>query len=177
MDLFNPIPQVSYALQKSLGLWFMFWAIRFKAGVDYRLSARGRAIRWGVVFTAFALTAIPGASLGWFRVSAFLVGLGFLCWPNLAYYMGRSFETWHETEGRVGSIQRHSASCLQVAYDFEVDGSRYGGQRNLKVDPRLDVSQDRPEQMRVVVSYDPLNPGRSSRIRQKSGVRELSRSG
>ena len=160
----NPIPQVSYALQKSLGLWFMFWAVRVSAGVDYKLNTRGRSVRWAVVVVGFALTSIPGARLGWFRVIAFLMGLSFLCWPNLAYYLNSQFESWPSTEGRVDSIRQQSSSRWQVAYDFEVEGERFGGLSTLKVDPRLNAGDPSLEEMRIVVRYDPLNPARSSRI-------------
>ena len=164
MQVVNPMPQVSYALQKSLGLWFMFWAIRVSAGVDYKLNTRGRSVRWAVVIVGFALTSIPGARLGWFRVVAFLMGLSFLCWPNLAYYLNSLFETWPITEGQVGSIQQQSSSRWQVAYDFEVEGERFGGLSTSKVDPRLNAGNPSLEEMRISIRYDPLNPGRSSRI-------------
>jgi hypothetical protein len=164
MQFVNPIPQVSYTLQKSLGVWFMFWAIRVSAGVDYKLNARGRSVRWAVVVVGFALTSIPGARLGWFRFLAFLMGVSFLCWPNLAYYLNNLFEIWPSTEGRVDSIQQQSSSRWQVAYDFEVEGERFGGLSTLKVDPRLNAGDPSLEEMRIVVRYDPLNPGRSSRI-------------
>jgi hypothetical protein len=172
MHFVNPIPQVSYALQKSLGLWFTFWAIRASAGVDYKLSAQGRAVRWAVVFIGFALTSIAGARLGWFRVIAFLVALSFLCWPNLAYYLNSMFEAWPSTEAQVDSIQQQSASRWQVAYDFELDGERYGGRGSVKVDPRSSADDPSLETMRIGVCYDPLNPGRSSRIQQRKFISE-----
>ncbi len=162
MDIVNPFPQVSHALQGSLGLWLMFWTIRFSAGIDYKLSARGKAIRWVVVVVCFALTSVPGASLGWFRVSSYLAGLAFLCWPNLAYRLSKLFDEWPIAEGRVDSVQQQSSSHWTVAYDFEIGGERYGGHDTVKSDGFIgDAFEGRT---RVLVRYDPLNPGRSSRI-------------
>ena len=161
MDILNPFPQVSYALQKSLGLWLSVWAIRFSAGIDYKLSTRGRAIRWVVVVLCFGLTSVSGANVGWFRVFSYLVGLAFLCWPNLAYHLSKLFEEWPTAKGQVDSVQPQSASRWTVAYDFEVGGKRYGGHDSVKTDG--DAS---PEGIRVLIRYDPLNPGRSSRIQR-----------
>jgi hypothetical protein len=162
MDILNPFPQVSYALQKSVGLWLSIWAVRFSAGIDYTLSAQGKTIRWTVVVICFALTSVPGASLGWFRVSWYLVGLAFLCWPNLAYHLGKLFDKWPIAEGRVDSVQQQSDSRWTVAYDFEIGGERYGGRDTVKSDS-INASDERT---RVLVRYDPLNPGRSSRIQR-----------
>ncbi len=164
MGVLNPFPQVSYALEKSLGLWFSIWAIRYSAGIDYRLSARARTIRWMLVVTCFAFTSVTGTNIGWFRVSSYLVGLGFLCWPNLAYHLGKFFEEWPTTEGRVESAQQQSNVRWTVAYDFEVGAERYGGHDTVKSDRlRSDTSAGA---MRVFIRYDPLNPGRSSRIQR-----------
>jgi hypothetical protein len=75
MGILNPFPQVSYALEKSLGLWLSMWAIRYSARVDYKLNAKARAIRWMLVVSCFALTSLPGANMGWFRVYSYLVAL------------------------------------------------------------------------------------------------------
>jgi hypothetical protein len=162
MDILNPFPQVSYALQKSVGLWLSVWAVRFSAGIDYKLSAQGKTIRWAVVVICFALTSVPGASLGWFRVSSYLIGLAFLCWPNLAYHLGKLFDEWPIAEGRVDSVQQQSDSRWTIAYDFEIGGERYGGHDTVKSGSiKRDASDERT---RVLVRSDPLNPGRSSRI-------------
>jgi hypothetical protein len=163
MDVLNPFPQVSYVLQKSLGLWLSIWAIRYNAGVDYKLSARGRTIRWAVVVICFALTSVPGANLGWFRVSSYFLGLAFLCRPNLAYHLGKSFEEWPTAEGRVDSVQQRSASRWKVGYDFEVSGECYGGHASVSSGAGIKVGPS-SESARILIRYDPLNPGRSSRI-------------
>jgi hypothetical protein len=162
MGILNPFPQVSYALEKSLGLWLSMWAIRYSAGVDYKLNAKARAIRWMLVVSCFALTSLPGANMGWFRVSSYLVGLAFLCWPNLAYHVSKRFEEWPTAEGRVDSVQQ-SGLQWTVAYDFEVAGERYGGRDTVKSKART-VREAPGEGARVVIRYDPLNPSRSSRI-------------
>ncbi len=161
----NPLPQISYALEKSIGLWITFWAIRHKAGVDYKLSGRMQALRWAMTIGFFALTSLPGAALGWARISAFLIGLTFLCRPNFAYYFGRLFEKWPTTEGRVNSIQAQEGSKWAVAYDFEVGGERYGGRDT--VESKVAIRErSSAEDAWVLIRYDPLNPGRSSRIEQ-----------
>ena len=162
MGILNPFPQVSYALEKSLGLWMSIWAIRYNAGVDYRLGAKARAIRWLAVVSCFALTSLPGASVGWFRVFSYLVGLAFLCWPNLAYHVSKLIEEWPAVEGRVDSVQQ-SGLQWTVTYDFEVAGERYGGRDTVK--SKVGIVGKAPGEIAwVVIRYDPLNPSRSSRI-------------
>jgi len=169
MGIPNLFPQVSYALEKSLGLWLSVWAIRYNAGVDYKLGLRARVIRWTVVVTCFALTSVPGSSLGWFRVSSYLLGLCFLCWPNLAYHLGNLSEAWPTAEGCVGAVQQRSDSRWMVDYDFEIDGERYGGHSTVKANNGIREAA-LSEGMRVLIRYDPLNPSRSSRIQQQTAV-------
>lgn len=166
MSIPNPLPQIIQALEKSIGMWFGVWAIRYKAGLDYKLSTRAGALRWAIVITFFALTALPGASLGWLRVSSFLVGLAFLCWPNLAYHSGNLFEKWPTTEGRVNSLQAQTDSKWLVAYDFEVDGERYGGHDTMKSKAAFE-GRDSVNDASVLIRYDPMNPGRTSHIEQR----------
>ena len=159
--MLNPFPQASYVLQRSVGLWLSVWAIRYTAGIDYKLSAQAKAVRWIVVLTTFAATALPGASLGWVRVSFYLTGLVFLCWPNFAYHLNRLFERWPTVEGRVNSVQAKSPSKWAVAYDFEIGGERYGGLDTVGVGAD---GQGISNGGSILVQYDPLNPGRSSHI-------------
>lgn len=167
MDIPNPLPQVSYALQKSLGLWLSVWAIRVGTGIDYKLGARSRVIRWAVVVVCFALTSIPGTTLGSFRVFFYLVGLSFLCWPNLAYHFGKLFDDWPIAEGRVESFQEQSASRWIVSYDFEVGGERYGGSDTVRA--HNGGSGSVPcKGTKVLIRFDPLNPDRCSRIQKRA---------
>ena len=166
MDILNPFPQVGCALQKSLGLWLGVWAIRYNAGVDYKLSTRGRAIRGAVVLICFALTSVPGANVGWFRVFSYFAGLDFLCWPNLAYHLSKLFEEWPTAEGQVDSVQQKSASRWMIAYDFEVRGERYGGHDSGNSDAGIKAGAS-SESTRILIRYDPLNPGRASRIQRE----------
>jgi hypothetical protein len=49
-----------------------------------------------------------------------------------------------------------------VAYDFEVGGERYGGHDTVKSEAmRTNICAG---ETRALIRYDPLNPGRSSRI-------------
>jgi hypothetical protein len=166
MDILNPLPQVNYLLLKSSGLWLSVWAIRSKWDIDYKLSALGKSVRWAVVFICFALTSVPGASLGWFRIVAYLTGTSFLCWPNLAYHLAKAFEEWPTTEARVNSVQQQSESLVTVAYDFEVGGERYGGDDSVAAVGNATIREAFSEGGRILIRYDPLNPGRASRIQR-----------
>ena len=168
MDVWNLISQhISYAFQKSLGIWLSLWVIRYKAGIDYKLSGQARAVRWAIVVTCFALTSVPGESFGWFRVLVVTIGISFFCWPNLGYYVNSLFEQWPTAEARVESAQQQSASRWLLAYDFHVGGQRYGGNAKVSCD-RSNTGDGYREGMRITIHYDPLNPGRSSRIEGKA---------
>jgi hypothetical protein len=145
-------------------IWLAFWSIRRRAGVDYKLSLQGQAVRWAAVAACFALTSVAGENLGWFRVSVGFLGFWVVCLANLAYYLNSMFEAWPVAEGRVNSVRQESAANLRVTYDFEVGGERYGGEDRMKADSRPDSSCSPREGTPISISYDPLNPGRSSRI-------------
>jgi hypothetical protein len=163
MGIVNPFAQAGYIIQRSLGIWLSIWAVRYGMSIDYRLGIRGKVTRWAAVLLCFGLTAVPGSKLGWFRIICYLVGLAFLCWPNLAYYLSKGYQEWPTIEGRINSVEQQQGSSWVVGYDFELGGERYGGRDTVKNDPGhyADVSR---EDARVLIRYDPLNPGRSSRI-------------
>ena len=179
MEILNFISQhLAYAFQKLLGnwlivwweatrIWLIVWAIRHKAGIDYKLSGQARTVRWAIVAACFALTSVPGERIGWFRVFGGLVGIGFLCWPNLAYYLNSLFERWPAAEARVESVQQQSASRWLLAYDFRVEGQRYGGYAKVSCD-RSNPGDGYREGMRITIHYDPLNPDLSSRLGAKT---------
>jgi len=52
--------------------------------------------------------------------------------------------------------------ALEVAYDFEIGGERYGGHDTVTAD--IGMMKGLTQNAAFVVQYDPLNPGRSSRL-------------
>ncbi len=73
---------------KALGVWFVFWAIRRKGEFDYELTRNAKLVRWAVVGIAFALVAeFTRIGFDAARISALVIGLAFLCWPNFAYHL------------------------------------------------------------------------------------------
>jgi len=151
--------RVSFLAQKSVVIWLSFWAVRYKAGWDYRLSATAKAVRWGVVAAGYVLAAsLPGP--GFVRLVPFLVGICFLCWPNLAYHVTNLFVEWPSTEARVVSIAHSESDCV-VGYAFELGGQTFGGTTRIKASGQ---HMDYSEGQGVTVFYDPLNPGESNMI-------------
>jgi len=52
----------SNLLQRSLGIWFVTWAIRYKADWDYKLNCRAKPVRWGEVGIGYVLAASASKS-------------------------------------------------------------------------------------------------------------------
>jgi hypothetical protein len=125
-----------FLLEKSLSPWLAVWVIRSKWNLDYRLSSKARFIRWGTVFICYSFS--PRIDVVALQICGFLIGLTFLCWPNVAYYLIRP---WPVSEGRVTS-SRESDSRWSVAYCFEFNGQRYGG--HLSSRPFRDLSLEMP---------------------------------
>src|SRR5258708_39031646 len=70
-------------------VWFVAWAIRRRGEFDYELDTTAKFIRWLVAITCLGTaTQLPQLlnppSL---RVCVAFAGLGFLVWPNFAYYL------------------------------------------------------------------------------------------
>jgi len=72
-------------------IWLSTWFVRHKYDLDQHLDRVGQVLRWVVVGGGFALTGIPGLGRGSLRVAGLWIGLAFLCWPNLAYYLANAF--------------------------------------------------------------------------------------
>lgn len=60
------------------------------------------------------------------------------------------------------SFSEEFDSNWSVAYSFQVGGEQYGGTSTLKPIPGQNVTNLYPQGTSVRVSYDPLNPERSS---------------
>jgi hypothetical protein len=162
MEIQTLISHVSFLFQKSLGLWFLLWGIRYKADWDYKLSGTAKAVRWGLVGIGYALAAaLPGPAL--MRLVPLVIGICFLCWPNLAYHLTNLFIEWPTTEGRVGSAASDGSHSL-ITYSFEVGRDTFGGASTIASKNAIPYS----EGQRVTVAYDPLNPDQSKVLRRTS---------
>ena len=91
-----------FVLGKSATIFLSVWAIRYKAGWDYRLSPQAASLRWIVALAGYLVAvSLPGASLAYMRPFAFTVGLTFLCWPNFAYHLESCCGGGHLHRGRL----------------------------------------------------------------------------
>jgi hypothetical protein len=161
MDISAVYSHVAYLFQKSAGIWLLCWAIRYKADWDYKLGGTAKSVRWAVVTLAYVLaTLIPGPSLGYVRVVIWLIGLCFLCWPNLAYYLTNLFCEWPTATGIVIS-HFDSGDRWIISYDFEFSNELYGGAAKVKPSEGLSIADSYPEGRHLVVRFDPLNPSQS----------------
>lgn len=151
-----------FLFQKSVGIWLSLWAIRYKADWDYKLSGTAKGVRWGVVGIGYTLAALPGPAL--LRLLPGVVGICFLCWPNLGYHLTNFFVDWPITEGRVESSSALDSSHSVVSYSFELGHDTFGGSATVKSQDVLPYSEGE----RVTVAYDPLNPDQSKILPQIS---------
>ena len=72
--------------QIGICIWLVVWSIRRRGDMDEKLDRTAKAFRWAVVGAGWILAAVPGGRLGPPRAVAGVLGLAFLCWPNLAYH-------------------------------------------------------------------------------------------
>jgi hypothetical protein len=72
-------------------IWLSVWGFRRYYEVDEKLDRSMQLVRWLIVFAAWGLIQVRGPQWGTLRVIAGLIGLGFLCWPNFAFYTVRLF--------------------------------------------------------------------------------------
>lgn len=155
MEIQTLVSHVSFLFQKSVGIWLSLWAIRYKADWDYKLSDLAKVVRWSVVAIGYTLAAaLPGPPL--VRVLPGVIGICFLCWPNLAYHLTRLFIEWPTTEGRVGSAATDGSHSV-ITYSFELGSDTFGGATTLALNNDIPYSEGQP----VTVAYDPLNPNQS----------------
>ena len=78
-------------------IWLSVWAFRKRYEVDEKLDPSMHVVRWSVVSAGLATIRIPGARWSALRVVGCVVGVGFLCWPNLAF---RTVKLFHSVAGR-----------------------------------------------------------------------------
>jgi hypothetical protein len=74
-------------------IWLSVWAIRKKAEIDLPLDRASQSLRCSVILLGFAVAHLPGADLGYVRVTGYLVGMVFLCWPNFSYHLAKLFSS------------------------------------------------------------------------------------
>jgi hypothetical protein len=159
MNLQSLVSHVGFLIEKSVGIWFAIWALRHRAGWDYKLNGTARAVRWSVVGVGYSLAAsLPGPAV--VRLVPGFLGIGFLCWPNFAYRLAKLFAEWPVTEGRVVAIAK-TESGADVMYDFQCEGKRVGGTTSVKQrSPLAELSAGQA----ITVRYDPLNLGESEPV-------------
>jgi len=85
-----------------------------------------------------------------------IIGISFLCWPNLAYHLTNPFIEWPTIEGRVGSAASDGLHSV-ITYSFELGRDTFGGATTLGSNNVIPYS----EGQLVTVAYDPLNPAQS----------------
>ncbi len=154
-----------------LGIYFSCWAIRYKAGLDYKLSRRAQVIRWSLVALAYAMIHLPGPGMAFARVTAGFVGLAFLCWPNLAYRLDRLlFRDWPRTRGIVEASQIDSAGNWRIQYSFDCNGERRGGTDRVRLSSEVGDEGKVHVGSSIAIRYDPLNPT-ESRVTFSTGAR------
>lgn len=155
MDLQAAVSQAGYLLERSAGIWFASWALRHRAGWDYKLSGVAEATRWATVLVSYLLAVLlptPATRL----ISGF-VGLAFLCWPNFAYYLTNLYVEWPITEGLVVSVL-NAGPRAKLSYSYKHGVDSFSGVAALK---RSDLTPSYSPGQSIAVSYDPLNPKKS----------------
>jgi hypothetical protein len=155
MDLQEAVSQAGYLLERSAGIWFASWALRYRAGWDYKLSGVAEATRWTIVLVGYLLAVLLPVPTA--RVISVLVGLAFLCWPNFAYHLTNLYVEWPITEGLVVSVE-DAGSRAKLSYSYKHEGDSFGGTASLK---RSELVGEFSPGDTIAISYDPLNPKKS----------------
>ena len=79
-------------------IWLASWGFRRRYETDQPLGSTGQAVRWLFVVGGLSLGFLHGANLGALRVAGLVVGMAFLCWPNLAFHTARVFRRKNEMD-------------------------------------------------------------------------------
>jgi len=158
MDLQAAVSQAGYLLERSAGIWFASWALRHRAGWDYKLSGAAVATRWAMVLVSFLLAvSLPTPPT---RLISLFIGLAFLCWPNFAYHLTNLFvkRPIVMIQGRVTSVA-YDGSRASLNYSFTHGAERFGG--TAWFERRASPADWAPGQP-IDVIFDPLNPNKSN---------------
>jgi hypothetical protein len=72
-------------------IWFVSWAVRHRGELDHELDSTAKFIRWmiAIVCLGVAVQFPQLLNLPPVRVCVGFLGVAFLVWPNLAYYLTR----------------------------------------------------------------------------------------
>ena len=83
----------AFAVGEALfGIWLTSWAIRRRYELDYELDPSEQVLRWSVVVISFVIVGrSPGPGHLISRAVPLIVGLSFLCWPNLGLHLAQLF--------------------------------------------------------------------------------------
>ena len=158
------ISRLLFSLEKSAPIFLSVWAIRYKAGWDYKLSPQAASLRWIIALVGYLVAvSLPGDSLAYIRVFARLVGLSFLCWPNLAYHLDKRLRRWPSTQGMIISRQT-TENGWNIGYNYFFKGERYGGMTLVRPVAGSTPDESYPDGKQLTVSYDPYNPNCSKLI-------------
>jgi hypothetical protein len=159
MEIQTVVSHINFLFEKSIGIWFAAWVIRYRVGWDFKLSSAAKLFRWAVVGIGYLLGAsLPGP--GVVRLVPGLIGLCFLCWPNFAYHLGKIFAQWPKAEGRVVFTSQTEDAYL-VGYSFIVGSETRGGTATIKVRNSPGNQQPYHEGQKIAVAFDPLNLNQS----------------
>ena len=117
--------------QLGVSIWLPFWVIRRKGEMDEELDRAAQAVRWGLVIGGWLLASVPLGRFSPVRAAAALLGLAFLCWPNLApgqgvapgfrviasqrHHQDRSDQEGIEDVATQGTARRHTRSWTSWA--------------------------------------------------------------
>lgn len=82
-------PAAVFMVSGALSIWLTFFGFRRKYGLDHKLDRTGRFIRWFVVLFSAALVVLELVPPGNVAAVIALTSLGFLAWPNFAFYLTR----------------------------------------------------------------------------------------
>jgi hypothetical protein len=155
MGLQAAVSQAGYLLERSAGIWFSSWLLRYRAGWDYKLSGVAEATRWTIVLVGYVLgVSFPTPAA---RLTSGFVGLAFLCWPNFAYHLTNLYVEWPITEGYIVSIV-DAVSRANLSYSYKHGMGSFSGMASLE---RSDLPAEPSPGHLIVISYDPLNPSKS----------------
>src|SRR6478672_11452098 len=67
-----------------LSAWFASWGLRHRLKADIPPDRRAKVCRWLIVSSCWLIGSIPIKELATLRIAPIVLGLLFLCWPNLA---------------------------------------------------------------------------------------------
>jgi hypothetical protein len=83
-------------LSAGLSVWLPCWGLRRKYQLDHKLDRTAQHARWSIVALSLILFDFGIVPPGNAAVAIGVIFLGFLAWPNFAYYLIQLFSRSHE---------------------------------------------------------------------------------